>query len=67
MGGYTKTNLVLLGAYDRELINNEQFWRLLTYSLGHMSYQHFLLNIVFIILLSRPLERALGKVKFVLC
>lgn len=67
MGGYTKTNLVLLGAYDRELINNEQFWRLLTYSVGHMSYQHFLLNIVFIILLSRPLERAIGKVKFVLC
>lgn len=66
-GGYTKTNVVLLGSYDRNLINNGQFWRLLTYSVGHMSYSHFLLNIVFIILLSRPLERVLGKLKFILC
>lgn len=66
-GGYTKINVVLLGAYDRDLINNGQFWRLLTYSVGHMSYQHFLLNVVFITLFSCPLERALGKVNFVLC
>lgn len=67
MGGYTQINVILLGAYDRDLIHNGQFWRLLTCSVGHMSYPHFFLNIVFILLFSWPLERALGKVKFVLC
>lgn len=66
LGGYTKSNLVFLGAYDKDLINSGQFWRLLTYSFNHMSYPHFILNIVFLILLSHPLERALGNIKFIM-
>lgn len=66
LGGYTKPNLIFLGAYDKELITSGQFWRLLTYSFNHMSYPHFILNIVFLILLSHPLERTLGKIKFIM-
>ena len=66
LGGYTKSNLVLLGAYDKSLINNGELWRLLTYSFNHMSYPHFILNIVFLIYLSHPLERVLGRMKFIL-
>jgi len=64
MGGYTDQNILLLGAYENDLVKEGQVWRLVTYAVGHGSYSHFFLNMVFIIIFSRPLERILGKVKF---
>ena len=64
MGGYTDKNILLLGGYESDLVNDGQIWRLVTCSVGHCSYPHFFLNMVFIIIFSRPLERILGKGKF---
>jgi len=64
MGGYTSKNILLLGRYESDLVNDGQIWRLITYAVGHCSYTHFFLNMVFIIIFSRPLEQILGKVKF---
>jgi rhomboid protease GluP len=64
MGGYTSENMLKLGAYESQLVDEGQVWRLLTYSFGHMSYFHFFLNMPFIIMFSLPLERTLGNVKF---
>lgn len=66
MGGYNSKTILQLGAYDIQLVNEGQVWRLLTCAFGHMSYFHFFLNMPFILLFSRPLERILGSKKFFL-
>ncbi|GMB09524.1 rhomboid family intramembrane serine protease [Thermolongibacillus altinsuensis] len=66
MGGYNINTVAQLGGYDKQLINRGQVWRLLTYAFGHMSYAHFFLNMPFILIFSRPLERILGRIKFLL-
>jgi rhomboid protease GluP len=66
MGGYNINTIAQLGGYDKQLINRGQIWRLLTYAFGHMSYAHFFLNMPFILIFSRPLERILGRIKFLL-
>jgi rhomboid protease GluP len=64
MGGFTAKNVLLVGGYESDLVNHGQIWRLLTYAVVHWSYSHFFLNMVFIIIFSRPLEQILGKGKF---
>ena len=66
MGGYNRKTILQLGAYDRQLVDEGQVWRLLTCAFGHMSYFHFFLNMPCILFLSRPLEQILGSKKFFL-
>jgi rhomboid protease GluP len=66
MGGYSGENILRIGGYDNQLVNEGQIWRLLTCSFGHMSYLHCILNVPLILILSRPLERVLGRIKFLL-
>ena len=65
-GGFSKENLITLGAYERNLINDGEYWRLITYSLLHSSLLHFTLNMFFILILTRPIERVLGSLKYFL-
>lgn len=64
IGGYDSETRLMLGAYDSEKVKEGEVWRLFTYSFGHMSFLHFLMNIPFILLLSRPLERLFGSMVF---
>ncbi|WP_088010541.1 rhomboid family intramembrane serine protease [Gottfriedia acidiceleris] len=63
-GGYTIENIINLGGYEHELVKQGEIWRLFTYAFMHGSYAHFFMNMTFMIILGRPLERALGSVKF---
>ncbi|WP_129690937.1 rhomboid family intramembrane serine protease [Gottfriedia acidiceleris] len=66
LGGYTIKNIINLGGYEHELVKQGEIWRLFTYAFMHGSYAHFFMNMTFMIILGRPLERALGSVKFLL-
>jgi rhomboid protease GluP len=66
LGGYTIENIIILGGYEHELVKQGEIWRLFTYAFMHGSYAHFFMNMTFMIILGRPLERALGSVKFLL-
>ncbi|MFF2875811.1 rhomboid family intramembrane serine protease [Gottfriedia sp. NPDC057991] len=66
LGGYTIENIINLGGYEHELVQQGEIWRLFTYAFMHGSYAHFFMNMTFMIILGRPLERALGSVKFLL-
>ena len=66
LGGYTIENIINLGGYEHELVKHGEIWRLFTYAFMHGSYAHFFMNMTFMIILGRPLERALGSVKFLL-
>ncbi|MFF3022495.1 rhomboid family intramembrane serine protease [Gottfriedia sp. NPDC057948] len=66
LGGYTIENIINLGGYEHELVKQGEIWRLFTYAFMHGSYAHFFMNMTFMIILGRPLERALGSVKFLL-
>ncbi|GEL78366.1 rhomboid family intramembrane serine protease [Tenuibacillus multivorans] len=66
MGSYSSEIILLFGAYDQQLVNNGEIWRLLTYAIGHMSYFHFILNIPILIYLCLPFERILGSLNFLL-
>lgn len=64
--GYNDETRLLLGAYEKQKVNEGQIWRLLTYSFGHMSLFHFFINIPILLLLSRPLEKLLGSRLFLI-
>ncbi|MEH7351758.1 rhomboid family intramembrane serine protease [Gottfriedia acidiceleris] len=66
LGGYTIENIINLGGYEHELVKQGEIWRIFTYAFMHGSYAHFFMNMTFMIILGRPLERALGSVKFLL-
>ncbi|PGS47955.1 rhomboid family intramembrane serine protease [Bacillus sp. AFS041924] len=66
IGGYTIENMIKLGGYEHELVEQGEIWRLFTYAFMHGSYAHFFMNMTFMIILGRPLERALGSVKFLI-
>lgn len=61
MGSYSNESIVILGGLDKELIEEGQIWRLVTYAFGHMSLFHLLLNIPVTLILSHPLERYYGR------
>lgn len=63
-GGYTTENILKFGGYQSDLVNHGEFWRLITYAFMHGNYTHFFMNMTFMIILGRPLESALGSVKF---
>ncbi len=66
LSGYTAETRLLLGAYDANAVDDGAYWRLLTYAFGHMSLFHLLLNIPFVVLLARPLEKRMGHSLFLL-
>ncbi|MEE6452707.1 rhomboid family intramembrane serine protease [Gottfriedia acidiceleris] len=66
LGGYTIENIIYLGGYEHELVKQGEIWRLFTYAFMHGSYAHLFMNMTFMIILGRPLERALGSVKFLI-
>jgi rhomboid protease GluP len=63
-GGYNIVNIIRLGGYEHELVEQGEVWRLFTYAFMHGSYAHFFMNMTFMVILGRPLERAIGSVKF---
>ena len=66
ISGYDDETRLILGAYEKQKVNEGQIWRLLTYSFGHMSLFHFFINIPILLLLSRPLEKLLGSKLFLI-
>ncbi|UTR06085.1 rhomboid family intramembrane serine protease [Alkalihalobacillus sp. LMS6] len=58
--GYSEESLLRMGALSGNSIESGELWRFVTYSFGHMSLFHLVLNIPFLILLSRPLENYYG-------
>lgn len=66
LGGFSDKNFIFLGAYEREFVNKGEYWRLLSNSLLHANLLHFFLNMFFILIFARPIERVLGKVKYFL-
>ncbi|WP_088070354.1 rhomboid family intramembrane serine protease [Gottfriedia luciferensis] len=65
-GGYSIQNIIKFGGYEHSLVEKGEVWRLFTYAFMHGSYVHFFMNMTFLIILGRPLERAMGSVKFIL-
>lgn len=63
-GGYTTENILKFGGYQYDLVKHGEFWRLLSYAFMHGNYTHFFMNMTFMIILGRPLESAIGSVKF---
>lgn len=63
-GNYSRESIIALGGLDKELINHGEIWRLFTYTFGHMSSAHFIINTPILLLLSIPLERYYGSIKF---
>lgn len=66
LGGYTSENRMLLGAYSATSVNEGEFWRLFTYAFGHMSVFHLFLNLPFLLIIARPLEKLFGHSLFLL-
>ncbi|MDG5472440.1 rhomboid family intramembrane serine protease [Jeotgalibacillus sp. ET6] len=64
LGGYDEEVRIRLGAYDQQLVREGQVWRLFTYSLGHMSLFHLIINLPFMFFFARPLEEMMGSFKF---
>lgn len=50
---------------SKENIVSGKYWVPLTFSLFHLSYPHFLLNIILIILMSKSMEGNLGSIRMV--
>lgn len=65
-GGYNALNVLRFGGLQHDLIEQGEVWRILSYAFMHNSYQHFFLNMTFLIILGRPLEKALGSIKFLI-
>ncbi len=65
-GSYSEESINSLGGLNKELINQGEIWRLLTYTFGHMSTVHFIMNVPIFLMLSLPLEKKYGSVKFFL-
>lgn len=65
-GGFNSNTILKYGGYQHTLVEQGEIWRLFTYAFMHGSYMHFFMNMTFLIILGRPIERALGTFKFVL-
>lgn len=63
-GGYTTENILKFGGYQYDLVEQGEYWRLVTYAFMHGNYTHFFMNMTFMIILGRPIESALGSFKF---
>ncbi len=61
LNGYREHSLLLMGALNGNTLENGEFWRFITYSIGHMSLFHLIVNIPFLMILSRPLEKYFGS------
>ncbi len=56
----------LIGGIIKERIVAGEFYRLITYAWIHNGLEHFLLNTLFIYIFAPPLERMLGKWRYIL-
>lgn len=65
-GNYDQSSILVFGGFNKELINNGEVWRLFTYTFGHMSSFHFMINIPILIVVSKSVERMYGSIKFLL-
>lgn len=65
-GNYDQESIIAFGGFNKELISNGEVWRLFTYTFGHMSSFHFIINAPIIIALSIPIERIYGSTKLLL-
>lgn len=65
-GNYNRVSIIALGGLDKELINQGEIWRLFTYTFGHMSSLHFIINIFPLLFLSISLEKYYGSIRFLL-
>lgn len=65
-GNYSKDSITYFGGLNNDLINQGEIWRLLTYTFGHMSSVHFIINTPILLILSLPLEKKYGSVNFLL-
>ena len=65
-GSYSEESINSLGGLNNYLINQGEIWRFLTYTFGHMSSIHFIINAPMLLLLSLPLEKKYGSVSLLL-
>lgn len=67
MGGLSDPYIVyLLGGLIPENIWGGEYYRLVTYAFLHNGMAHFLMNMFFIALIAPPVERMLGKARYIL-
>lgn len=64
-GSYNDQSVEKMGALVDSNIRELEIWRLFTYSLGHMSVLHLILNLPMIYFLGRPLEKYFGSLNFI--
>ncbi|MBO8170826.1 MAG: rhomboid family intramembrane serine protease [Bacillaceae bacterium] len=55
-----------LGGMVKEDVLDGQIYRLWSYAFLHSGFEHFIFNVFFIYLIAPPVEKMLGKVKFIL-
>lgn len=60
-GNYSKESITFLGGLNNDLVNHGEVWRLFTYTFGHMSSIHFIINTPILLFLSIPLEKKYGS------
>jgi len=66
-GGFTTQNLVQLGGLVPYLVVNQgEYWRILTAMFLHGSFLHILSNMFALYILGFPLEKIMGKFRFTL-
>lgn len=58
--------IVYWGGMMPEAVTEHQYWRFFTYAFLHSGLSHFLFNSFSIIILAPPLEKILGKGKYIL-
>ncbi|MFC3900933.1 rhomboid family intramembrane serine protease [Aliicoccus persicus] len=63
-GEYNKESIYILGGLHKDVISNGELWRLITFSISHMSVFHVILNLPIIYLLARPIEKYYGTFQF---
>ncbi|WP_080875040.1 rhomboid family intramembrane serine protease [Oceanobacillus timonensis] len=55
-----------LGGISLEYIHQNEYYRMLSYAFLHVSFAHFAFNMVAIIILNPPIEKSVGKLKYVI-
>ncbi|WP_281512710.1 rhomboid family intramembrane serine protease [Mammaliicoccus vitulinus] len=63
-GTYNDESIEKMGALVDSNIRELELWRLFTYSFGHMSVLHLIINPPMIYFFGRPLEKYFGSLKF---
>ncbi len=63
-GGFTSVNLIKFGGLVPNLVNQGEYWRILTSMFLHASFWHFFFNSFFLYYIGGSVEKILGSTKY---